>query len=113
MGFKSLLRAVFSVQLTKELSIFSTDGGGKHSFRRYTQINQAELLERRDMKVPDICPRCEFNWIPCNERPGAYPGAISRADNKTEICSECGEHEAIQDFYEGGCVALSQWPVNK
>lgn len=65
------------------------------------------------MNVPHICPRCQDSWIPNNSQPGKYPGAISRSDNKTEICSACGEEEAIQDFYEGGCTQPSQWPVNK
>lgn len=43
------------------------------------------------------CPICE-GWIPNNDTPGAYPGALSRKDNKTEICSECGTMEAIEDF---------------
>ena len=40
------------------------------------------------------CPRC-FGFIPNNATPGAYPGAISRLDNKTEICSDCGGEEAV------------------
>jgi uncharacterized protein with PIN domain len=44
-----------------------------------------------------LCPRCE-GFIPNNDTPGAYPGAISRLDNKTEICSECGTIEAILDW---------------
>lgn len=63
------------------------------------------------MIVPHVCPRCVSNWIPCNESPGAYPGALSRADNKTEICSECGQREALQDFFEGGCTPVVNWPV--
>lgn len=43
------------------------------------------------------CPRC-CNLIPNNDMPGAYPGALSRLDNKTEICSECGTLEAILDW---------------
>lgn len=46
---------------------------------------------------PKRCPLCE-GWIPNNDTPGAYPGALSRRDNKTEICSECGTMEAIEDF---------------
>jgi hypothetical protein len=41
-----------------------------------------------------LCPRCE-NFIPNNATPGAYPGAISRLDNITEICSDCGGEEAV------------------
>lgn len=43
------------------------------------------------------CPKCS-GYIPSNENPGAYPGAISRVDNKTEICSACGVAEALGDF---------------
>lgn len=43
------------------------------------------------------CPRCG-GCIPSNARPGAYPGALSRWDNKTEICSECGVDEALMQM---------------
>ena len=43
------------------------------------------------------CPTCD-GYIPNNETPGAYPGALSRRDNLTEVCSECGLTEAIEDF---------------
>lgn len=45
-----------------------------------------------------ICPKCQ-GYIPNNKTPGAYAGAISRRDNKTEICSACGTHEAFEDFF--------------
>lgn len=41
-----------------------------------------------------VCPRCR-GFIPSNSRPGAYMGAISRIDNKTEVCSDCGTEEAL------------------
>lgn len=50
-----------------------------------------------------ICPRCG-GFIPNNNNPGAYPGALSRLDNKTEICSECGEQEALENYYDGEIV---------
>jgi RNase P subunit RPR2 len=37
------------------------------------------------------CPRCE-GPMP------SYPGALCRRDNKTMICSECGEIEAFEDM---------------
>jgi len=49
-------------------------------------------------KFGPICPSCN-GFIPSNENPGAYMGAISRKDNKTEICSKCGESEALADFF--------------
>jgi hypothetical protein len=57
-----------------------------------------DTLERA-MSKP-LCPRCG-GFIPNNEMPGAYPGALSRLDNKTEICSECGTDEAMEDYMDG------------
>lgn len=37
-----------------------------------------------------LCPMC-------GEIYSGYP-ALSRRDNKTEICSHCGEQEAMADF---------------
>ena len=54
-----------------------------------------------------ICPRCD-GYIPNNETPGAYPGALSRVDNETYICSACGEEEALV------CLAgMDMWPVGQ
>jgi len=44
-----------------------------------------------------VCPDCG-GYIPNNDTPGAYPGALSRRDNETEICSECGQREAFEDM---------------
>ncbi len=41
-----------------------------------------------------VCPIC-YNYIPNNQTPGAYPGALARYDNQTEICSDCGTTEAL------------------
>lgn len=40
-------------------------------------------------------------------------GAMSRVDNKTEICSDCGMDEAMQNFAGRECTPKSEWPVNK
>jgi hypothetical protein len=40
---------------------------------------------------------CE-GWIPNNDEPGAYPGALSRFFENTEICSDCGQAEAIYQY---------------
>ena len=39
-----------------------------------------------------ICPKCKKEIV-------GYP-AISREDNKTEICSACGLEEAFEDFWK-------------
>lgn len=54
----------------------------------------------------NLCPRCE-HFIPRDEFPGAYPGALSRVDNQTEICSICGTDEALGN----GLVPLDAWPI--
>lgn len=48
------------------------------------------------MKVPKVCPQCG-GWIPNNAQPGAHRGAMSRR-NGEEICSACGQREALEDF---------------
>jgi ribosomal protein S27AE len=45
------------------------------------------------------CPNCG-QPIPNREYAGQYPGAISRVDNKTEICSDCGVSEALSDHFK-------------
>jgi hypothetical protein len=55
-----------------------------------------------------VCPSCS-GYIPNNETPGAYPGAISRADNKTEICSDCGVAEALGDFRLANADKVVVW----
>lgn len=53
-----------------------------------------------------ICPRC-LGYIPSNAFAGNYPGAISRIDNKTEICSDCGTEEAILAL-----IQIDEWPIS-
>lgn len=47
-----------------------------------------------------VCPSCD-GLIPNNDMPGAFPGALSRKDNATEICSSCGEWEAFESMMGG------------
>lgn len=48
-----------------------------------------ETIKRKDkMNEPRICPKCKQAYT-------GYP-ALSRDDNKTEICPECGMREAIE-----------------
>jgi hypothetical protein len=50
---------------------------------------------RSDYKELLFCPRCQKRNLPVG-----YPGALSRKDNETEICSECGTAEGLLDWYE-------------
>jgi len=51
------------------------------------------------MKKSEKCPICG-GAIPNALHEGEYAGALSRVDNETEICSECGFMEAMQGFYK-------------
>ena len=59
-----------------------------------------------------LCPRCALNLIPTNDAPGLYPGALSRADNKTEICSFCGYDEAVRQFFNHDLQPKETWPLS-
>lgn len=57
-----------------------------------------------DPKAHDFvgpCPRCG-GCVPNGSAPGAYPGALSRWDNETYICSACGGLEGIFNFLHPG-----------
>lgn len=74
---------------------------------------------------PRLCPRCGETWIPINEAPGEYQGAMSRvrvgrgrpatdhtaeyASRCIEICSPCGQDEAMGR----GIVPMEDWPIGK
>lgn len=45
-----------------------------------------------------MCPICS-EPIPNREHAGKYVGAISRKDNVTEICSACGNAEAMAEYF--------------
>jgi hypothetical protein len=55
------------------------------------------------------CPRC-LGPIPNRLDPGAYPGALSRVDNFTEVCSDCGLEEAVEQW-TGTLRPRSEWPA--
>lgn len=51
----------------------------------------------RDPRYEGSCPRCG-GPMPNKEHPGCYIGALSRWDNKSYVCSPCGEEEAMLQF---------------
>ena len=65
------------------------------------QNGLCEHIERREALKDWECPTCN-GFIPNNKEPGAYSGAISRRDNKTEICSDCGVIEALEEMLAKG-----------
>ena len=62
-----------------------------------------DRINAKDPKHPSYagpCPRCG-GGVPNNLRAGEYPGALSRLDNETYICSSCGSDEAMFQFRAG------------
>lgn len=51
--------------------------------------NQNELRRRNKHRITAICPKCGKEYT-------GYP-AVSREDNLTKICTECGIREALMD----------------
>lgn len=59
----------------------------------FDDIDEVEVLCRElggTFQIFPVCPICKTEY-------DSYP-AISRRDNKTKICSECGVTEALVDF---------------
>lgn len=73
--------------------IFDIKGDGVNF--KYEPIKEAEpikleILISENLGKSNVCPIC-------NKEIGQYP-AISRKDNKTEICSNCGMKEALEIY---------------
>jgi hypothetical protein len=56
------------------------------------------------------CPRCT-GPIPSASAKFYYVGAISRTDNTTEICSDCGTDEALRAFASARAIPQTEWPI--
>lgn len=57
------------------------------------------------------CPRCGL--VP-RATDGFFHrgfGALSRIDNKTYICADCGTDEALENFLRNELTPKSQWPI--
>jgi ribosomal protein S27AE len=60
--------------------------------------------------VSKTCPRCGKIATYGDPFHRGF-GALSRIDNKTRICSDCGVDEALEDFFREGITPKSDWPV--
>ena len=68
------------------------------SVERLTRMRWQHPELSSEMIAKYACPTCE-GFIPNDLHIGQYPGAISRRDNTTEICSPCGNREAFEDYF--------------
>ena len=62
---------------------------------------------RKDYSALARCPRC-LSLLPVG-----YPGAMSRVDNATEVCSDCGTTEALMQLAGHPLPAPPDWPVHR
>lgn len=67
------------------------------------KTNEPDWSDEVSWDAEDSSPRCPicFGFIPTNANPGAYPGALSRYDDATEICSGCGQAEGLSVLMSG------------
>jgi len=66
----------------------------------------------------ELCPRCKAQEYTPYHAPAPVPmvapsfPALSRTDDKTYICSDCGNDEAIKDFCREHLAEPEEWPVS-
>jgi hypothetical protein len=67
-----------------------------------------------------LCPRCGIDrYLPYEQRGvtfyegPAVPPALSRVDNKTYVCSGCGQDEAMRDFAGEPPIPPDEWPLTR
>ena len=64
-------------------------------------------------KTSVLCPRCkrhEFTPYEDYEVGMPLPPALSRTDNETDVCSNCGTVEALEQW-QGILTPQENWPV--
>lgn len=66
-----------------------------------------ELVEQELEHVKNNCRKMEAFCIRCRQSYTSYP-ALSRRDNTTSICSDCGEMEALNDMTPYNKISLEQ-----
>ena len=64
-------------------------------------MEKIKVEREEEIKICPICKK-EFRGM----------GAISRKDNETEICSECGTNEALAEFF-GSCEEVKNMNIYK
>ena len=63
------------------------------------KIEENKTIYGEKMKEHD-CPLC-YRGIPNDEKRGEYIGALSRYDNETYVCSQCGNLEGMTELKMG------------
>lgn len=92
---------------------------GKADLKKIVEQSEPGEYVPTENLLKDPCPRC-LGPIPSLEYAGMFPGAMSRTDNKTEICSNCGTQEAIEQMApreaqrgRSDIMPQSEWQINR
>lgn len=55
------------------------------------------MLKGGEKMIKSICPKCKRNEL----NPVLARNSLSRKDNETYICNDCGVDEAVEEIYKG------------
>ncbi len=92
---------------------------GKSDLKKIMERSEPGDYTPTENLLKNPCPRC-LGPIPSIEYAGMFPGAVSRTDNKTEICSNCGTTEALEQGHprlskhgKDNVMPQSEWKINR
>ena len=87
-------------------------GSFEYSVALENMPDESESKPSADDEQDDCsCPRCGGD-VPNTAYKGQYPGAVSRVDNETEVCSRCGVEEAMLEI-KGRLNGMKTWWINR
>ena len=85
---------------------------GRHEFREYDDHDNPMMQPSAGGDAPRCCPRCgNFAMPDDTDDRDLYPTVISRADNQTKICSDCGDDEDLRERQGLPLQFPDEWPV--
>ena len=114
LGFLSDVVEVPTIDVIEKFIGLRTEAEGLSSDNYHEKVSMRVMERNLQIKGylvhgDSTCFRCG-GAIPTLENIGQYPGAISRTDNETEICSECGSDEALECM-RGTLSDQSRWAI--
>jgi len=102
-GFPVRIGAPFDLLMTSVTTPPEPEQSLETSRTEANQVNQQSIIERNPMITPK-CPRCGQNDNDANSQ-------CSLTDNATEICSECGTQEVLENTF-GTLTSQNAWYSN-
>ena len=102
----------------------STDSDGGPNFIQAVRgfgLTEQEYAVSKAWPNAEWCPRCWIEaFVPYGAEDkekgyaeGFTPPALSRMDNETYICSDCGQDEAMRDYRGDPPIPPNEWPIGR